>query len=171
MHRHGTGLRRGGTATVGGRESIKDPYVEPVVLSGVPEDSAAVQEETFGPVLIVNEVADMDEAIERANATPFGLAAAVFSRSRGEEVVARLRCGMASINSVISFAGIPALPFGAVGASGFGRIHGEDGLREFARTQSVAALRIPIPLVLSSFARPEWAVKFAAGAVRRRFRG
>ena len=164
-------LTRGGTASVGGRESIKDPYVEPVVLSGVPEDSAAVQEETFGPVLIVNKVADIDEAIERANATPFGLAAAVFSRTRGEEVVAQLRCGMASINSVISFAGIPALPFGGVGSSGFGRIHGEDGLREFARTQSVAKLRIPIPLVLTSFARPKWAVKFTAGAVRRRFRG
>ncbi len=164
-------LARGGTATVGGPESVKDPYVEPVVLSGVPEDSAAVQEETFGPVLIVNKVADMDEAIERANATPFGLAAAVFSGTRGEEVVARLRCGMASINSVISFAGIPALPFGGVGASGFGRIHGEDGLREFARTQSVAKLRIPIPLVLTSFARKKWAVKLTAGAVRRRFRG
>lgn len=162
-------LARGATARLGGSESVKDPYVDPVVLSGVPEDSAAVQEETFGPVLVVNKVADMDEAIQRANATSFGLAAAVFSRSRAEEVVARLRCGMASVNSVISFAAMPALPFGGVGASGFGRIHGADGLREFTRTQSVARLRVPVPLQLTSFARPKWVVRFAADVVRRRF--
>lgn len=141
------------------------------VIAGVPEDSAAVQEETFGPVLVVNRGENMDEAIERANATPDGLAAAVFSGKRADEIVARLRCAMAAINSIISFAGVPGLPFGGVGASGFGRIHGKDVVREFTRVQSVAKLRVPIPLVLTSFARQPWAVKFAAGAVRRRFRG
>ena len=49
---------------------------------------------------------------------------------------------MMSVNSVIAFAGIPALPFGGVGDSGFGRIHGEDGLREFTRPQAVARQRL-----------------------------
>ena len=141
------------------------------VIAGVPEDSAAVQEETFGPVLVVNRGENMDEAIEKANATPDGLAAAVFSGKRDDEIVARLRCAMAAITSIVSFAGVPGLPFGGVGASGFGRIHGKDVVREFTRVQSVAKLRVPIPLVLTSFARQPWAVKFAAGAVRRRFRG
>ncbi|WP_106849443.1 aldehyde dehydrogenase family protein [Blastococcus sp. Marseille-P5729] len=161
----------GGRAVLGGPESIAPPYVRPVVLAEVPETSVAIQEETFGPVVIINKVASMDEAVTKANATPYGLAAAVFSRSAGERIAARLRTGMVAINSVISFAGIPSLPFGGVGESGFGRIHGEDGLREFARSQSVAKLRVPIPLVVTSFARKPYAVRLIADMMRRRFRG
>ena len=53
---------------------------------------------------------------------------------------------MTSVNSVISFAGIPALPFGGVGDSGFGRIHGADGLKEFARPKAIARQRFKPPL-------------------------
>ena len=48
-----------------------------------------------------------------------------------------LRAGMTSVNSVIAFAAVPALPFGGSGESGFGRIHGADGLREFSRAKSI----------------------------------
>ncbi|WP_153502862.1 aldehyde dehydrogenase family protein [Cumulibacter manganitolerans] len=164
-------LADGGTAVLGGPESIRPPYIGPVVLAEVPESSAAVQEETFGPVVVVNKVASMAEAAEKANATPYGLAASVFSRSRGERIAESLRTGMVSINGVLSFAGIPSLPFGGVGDSGFGRIHGEDGLREFARPQAVAKLRVPIPLVVTSFARKPYAVRLVADMLRRRFRG
>ena len=74
----------------------------------------------------------MDEAIElhqRHAAT--GSAAAVFAKEHGMDIARRMRSGMASVNSVIAFAGVPALPFGGVGDSGFGRIHGADGLKEF----------------------------------------
>lgn len=161
----------GGRAVLGGPESVQPPYVHPVVLADVPETSAAVQEETFGPVVVVNKVASMDEAVARANATPYGLAASVFSRSAGDRIAALLRTGMVSVNSVISFAGVPSLPFGGVGESGFGRIHGEEGLREFARPQAVAKLRVPIPLVVTSFARKPYAVRLIADMLRRRFRG
>ncbi|ACU39922.1 aldehyde dehydrogenase family protein [Actinosynnema mirum] len=134
-------LDRGATAAVGGRESIRPPYVEPVVLLDVPEDAAAVTEETFGPTLVVNRVADADEAVRRANALRYGLGAAVYSKARGEELAARLRCGVVSINSVLAFASVPALPFGGVGDSGFGRIHGEDGLREFTYAHAVSRQR------------------------------
>jgi hypothetical protein len=60
---------------------------------------------------------------------------------------------MVSVNGVIAFAGIPALPFGGVGDSGFGRIHGEDGLREFTRPQAVARQRFAVPLPVTSFTR------------------
>ena len=53
-----------------------------------------------------------------------------------------MRSGMVSINGTLSFAGVPALPFGGVGDSGFGRIHGADGLREFARPKAIAKRRM-----------------------------
>ncbi|MGR7002751.1 aldehyde dehydrogenase family protein [Yinghuangia aomiensis] len=94
----------------------------------------AVCEETFGPTVTVRTVEDVDEAVKLANATGYGLAASVYAgpTRRGTEIARRLRTGMVSVNAVIAFAGIPSLPFGGVGESGFGRIHGEDGLREFA---------------------------------------
>ena len=157
----------GGRAVFGGPESVQAPYVRPVVLTEVPETSVAMTEETFGPVLVVNKVSSMDDAVRRANATTYGLAAAVFSRSNGDDVAERLRTGMVSVNSVVSFAGIPALPFGGVGDSGFGRIHGPDGLREFARSQSIAKLRVPIPIVVTSFARKPNVVRLFVDILRR----
>ncbi len=145
--------RRGARAVVGGLESVRPPFVEPVVLADVPEDAPAVTEETFGPLLVANTVPDMDEAVRLANATSYGLGATVFSASRGEQVAARLRCGMVAVNGAITSAGVPALPFGGVGASGFGRIHGADGLREFARAQAVASQRWRQPLAVLTFDR------------------
>lgn len=148
-------LARGGKAVVGGAESVGGPFVGPVVLTDVPEDSAAVQEETFGPTLTVSKVRDMDEAVERANATSYGLGAAVFSKARGVELARRIRSGMVAVNSVLSFAGVASLPFGGVGDSGFGRIHGEDGLREFSRAKSIARQRYALPMSIYSFSRTD----------------
>jgi acyl-CoA reductase-like NAD-dependent aldehyde dehydrogenase len=161
-------LARGGRAVVGGAESAHSPFVEPVVILDVPEDSRAVTEETFGPLIVVNRVPDVDEAVRRANATGYGLGATVFSARRGEEIAARLRCGMVAINSVISFAGIPSLPFGGVGDSGFGRIHGADGLREFTRPQAVARQRFALPIAVTSFRRTSGGMKALLGIVRLR---
>jgi len=148
-------LSRGGRALVGGVDSVGDRYVQPTVLVDVPEDSEAVREETFGPTVTIAKVPDMDEAIEKANASKYGLGSTVFSRSRGIELAARLRSGMTSVNSPLSFAGIASLPFGGVGDSGFGRIHGPEGLREFARPKSVSRLVFTAPITLTSFSRKE----------------
>jgi acyl-CoA reductase-like NAD-dependent aldehyde dehydrogenase len=158
----------GGKAVVGGPGAVHDGLVDPTVLVDVPEESAAVQEETFGPTITVARVADADEAVERANATGYGLAGAVFtgSRRRGEELAYRLRSGMASVNSVISFAAVPGLPFGGVGESGFGRIHGPDGLREFTRSKAVTAQRWALPVNLMSFDRPAVATDVLAKAMK-----
>ncbi len=125
--------------------TIDGAYVSPTVLVDVPETSSAVREETFGPTLTVTRVRDAEEALERTNATTYGLAGAVFSGSkeRGLDLARRMRSGMTSVNSVIAFASVPALPFGGVGDSGFGRIHGEDGLKEFTRAKAItrAAVR------------------------------
>jgi acyl-CoA reductase-like NAD-dependent aldehyde dehydrogenase len=146
-------LSRGGRALVGGNDAVGDRYVQPTVLVDVPEDAEAVREETFGPTLTIAKVADMDEAIAKANDSKYGLAATVFSKRRGMELARRLRSGMTSVNSVISFAGIPSLPFGGVGESGFGRIHGPEGLKEFARPKAIARQRFRAPLVLTTFNR------------------
>jgi len=146
-------LARGGRALVGGADAVGERYVQPTVLVDVPEDSAAVREETFGPTLTIAKVVDMDEAVEKANATTYGLGATVFSKARGMELARRLRSGMTAINGVISFAGIPSLPFGGVGESGFGRIHGQEGLKEFARTKAIARQRFRPPLNLTTFSR------------------
>lgn len=146
-------LARGGRALVGGTEGITDGFVQPTVLTDVPDDARAVCEETFAPTVVVAKVGSMDEAVERANATRYGLGSSVFSGSRGPELARRLRTGMTSVNSVISFAAIPALPFGGVGWSGFGRIHGADGLREFTSAKAVARQRRKPAIALTTFER------------------
>ena len=113
-------VARGGRAAFGGLDSVRAPFVSPVVLVDVPEDSAAVREETFGPVVTVTPVPSLTEAVRLANASPYALGSAVFAKRRGAALRAAraLRSGMTSVNSVISFAAVPALPFGGSGESG-----------------------------------------------------
>ncbi|MDQ3404621.1 MAG: aldehyde dehydrogenase family protein [Actinomycetota bacterium] len=154
IRRHITGaLAKGARALVGGADAVGDRYVQPTILVDVPEDAAAVTEETFGPTLTIAKVRDMDEAVDKANATVYGLGGSVFSRGRGMELARRLRSGMVSVNSVIAFVGVPSLPFGGVGDSGFGRIHGPEGLREFGRPKAITRQRVRPPMLLTSFQR------------------
>ncbi len=146
-------LARGGRAVLGGPEAVRPPYAHPTVLVDVPEDSAAIREETFGPTLTLNRVRDVDEAVTRANALPYGLGGSVFGRRRAVAIARRLRTGMASVNSTLTFAGMSTLPFGGVGESGFGRIHGEDGLREFGRAKAVTRRRARSLLPSTTFER------------------
>jgi len=132
-------VARGGRPAYGGLDSVRAPYVHPVVLVDVPEESSAMREETFGPVVTVTPVPTLADAVRLANASPYALGSAVFTRRRGAGMRAAraLRAGMTSVNSAISFAAVPALPFGGSGESGFGRIHGADGLREFSRAKAI----------------------------------
>lgn len=148
-------IARGGRAVVGGLESIREPYIEPIVLTDVPEDSQAITAEAVGPVLIVNRVANIDEAIDRINAADQGLAVSVFTRDvRGvADFAERIRTGVVTVNSTMAYAANPALPFGGVGEYGQGHTHGEAGLREFSRTLAIAEKRYRAPVDLSSFDR------------------
>jgi succinate-semialdehyde dehydrogenase/glutarate-semialdehyde dehydrogenase len=162
-------LDKGATALVGGLDSIQPPYVHPIVLVDVPENSSAVCEETFGPVVVVNTVEDLDEAIERSNATQFGLGSSVFSKHHGRSIADRMRAGGTTINSVLTFVGIPALPFGGVGDSGFGRFHGDDGLREFSRPKATTSKKFNMGKDLNSFPRDPGAYKIISKVVRLKF--
>jgi hypothetical protein len=79
----------------------------------------------------------------------------VFTRSRREGMRAAraLRAGMTAVNSVIAFAAVPSLPFGGSGESGYGRIHGADGLRAFAQPKAVTRQRMRPLVVTTSFTR------------------
>ena len=149
-------LSLGARAVVGGADSIRAPWIDPIVLVDVPDEARMMREETFGPVLAVNRVTSLDEAVDKANRSSYGLGAAVFGKKRGYDAARRLRSGMASVNSVLSFAGFPALSFGGVGESGFGRIHGEDGLKEFTRPKSIAKVKYSVPVEMMAFDRPAW---------------
>src|SRR5499433_3027206 len=99
-------LARGGRAVIGGMQSVRRPYVDPVILADVPETSLAVKDETFGPTLTVTRVADLSEGVALANASRYALGSTVFVRSkkRGLAVARAMRSGMTSINSVIGYA-------------------------------------------------------------------
>jgi succinate-semialdehyde dehydrogenase / glutarate-semialdehyde dehydrogenase len=154
VRRHVTdALAAGAEPVFGGLESIRPPFVDPIVLADVPEDCSAVREETFGPVIVVNTVADVDEAVSRANGTPFGLGSSVFSARRGPEIARRLRAGGTTVNAVLSFVGMPSVPFGGVGESGFGRSHGDDGLREMAFPKATVRKRFGTGQDMQSFPR------------------
>jgi aldehyde dehydrogenase (NAD+) len=152
-------VKRGGEFLLGDKNSIKGGYVEPVILRNVPEDSKAMTEETFGPTLVINTVRHMDEAVDLANNTTYGLGAAVWSKRNGKKIASLLKCGMVSINSAFSFAAIGSVPFGGVKDSGYGRIHGAEGLLEFTYPRTVVKTRFNIPLQFTTFQRTGFADK------------
>ena len=169
-------IEGGGTALVGGTDAVRPPFIEPVVLVDVPEDNPAVAEETFGPTLVINTADDVDDAIRRANGTSFGLGSSVFSAHHGDEIARRLRAGGVTVNAVLSFVGMPSVPFGGVGDSGFGRFHGAAGLREFTYAKSVVRKRFNIPGPdMQSFPRTPDQYKAVRDMIRvryeRNFRG
>ena len=157
---------KGAKFVIGGVDSVKAPFVEPVIMVDVPENSTAVTEETFGPTLVINRTVDMAEAIRLANATRYGLAASVWSKRNGEKIASQLHCGMVSVNSVIAFAAIASVPFGGVKDSGYGRIHGPEGLLEFTYPRTVVKTIFNIPIVFTSFGRTKFADKFIKFAIK-----
>ncbi len=165
-------IARGGRAVVGGLESIREPYIEPIVLADVPEDSLAITGEAVGPVLIVNPVATMEEAVERINAAEHGMAVAVFTGDVHEvpELAERIRTGVVTINSSMAYVGIPAMPFGGLGEYGQGHTHGEAGLHEFSRTLAITHKRRRAPVDLTTFDRNSRSLALAKTLFRLRHR-
>ncbi len=130
---------RGGRIAAGGRRIDLDGgyYYAPTVIADLPNDAIAVQEEVFGPVLTVQPFDTEEEAISLANSTAYGLAAGVQTGdiSRAHRVAARIQAGIVWVNTW----GLldPAVPFGGVKASGWGRESGPEAFASFTRTKSV----------------------------------
>jgi acyl-CoA reductase-like NAD-dependent aldehyde dehydrogenase len=158
---------KGAKFLVGGPDSVKGAFVEPVIMVDVPESSTAMTQETFGPTLAINKVINTDEAIRLSNASSYGLAAAVFSKRNGERIASKLACGMVSINSVFLFAAVPSVPFGGYKDSGYGRIHGAEGLLEYTYARTVVKTRFKIPLKFTSFGRTKLSEKILTTLIKR----
>jgi acyl-CoA reductase-like NAD-dependent aldehyde dehydrogenase len=159
--------QKGAKFLLGGTDSVKGAYVEPVIMLDVPEDSTAMTAETFGPTLAINRVVNTDEAIRLSNASSYGLAASVFSKYEGKRIAAKLKCGMVSINSVFLFAAVASVPFGGVKDSGYGRVHGAEGLLEYTYARTVVKTRFRIPLNFTTFKRSRLSEKILTTLIKR----
>ncbi len=138
-------LRRGAVLVAGGSRPAGPQYangyfLEPTVLTGVPDDAAIWEEECFGPVLPLQRVRDLDDAIARANDSPYGLGSAIWSQNSRtvERFVDRIRSGMVWVN--YKPLSLPEAPFGGVKDSGIGRELGAEGLAEYLETKSIRTL-------------------------------
>jgi succinate-semialdehyde dehydrogenase / glutarate-semialdehyde dehydrogenase len=130
--------RVGARILTGGERMVGEGnYFEPTVLVGVPRTSAVYREELFGPVAMLFRVQDLNEAIEIANDTPFGLAASAWTRDPVEQqrLVSELQCGGVFLNAMV--ASDPRLPFGGIKHSGYGRELSASGMREFLNAKTV----------------------------------
>jgi len=130
-----------GGARPEGEQYAKGNYYLPTILENVPDDSRAVTEETFGPVLPIFRVTSLDEAIERANKSIYGLGSSIWTRNLDniETAIDRLQAGNVWVNSL--HYGYDELPFGGVKASGFGREHGPEALEYYLEPKGVVITR------------------------------
>jgi acyl-CoA reductase-like NAD-dependent aldehyde dehydrogenase len=160
-------IAKGAKVLTGGPDAISGSYIQPTVLTNVDHRMRVMTEETFGPVIPIAKVSSVDEAVKLANDSRYGLGSSVFGGRAARKIAGQLRAGMTAINSVMAFAGIPTLPFGGIGESGFGRIHGDEGIREFTRIKSTAEQVMSIPLNMLTFRQPKDMTKRLRGMVKQ----
>ncbi len=138
---------KGANVIAGGRArpDIGPLFYEPTVLTGVTPEMVCAATETFGPLVSIYPVSDVEEAIRRANDTEYGLNASVWAGSdaEGEKIAARLRSGTVNVNEGYAFAwGSLSAPMGGMGTSGVGRRHGAEGLLKYTEAQTIATARV-----------------------------
>ncbi|MFG3039263.1 succinic semialdehyde dehydrogenase [Streptomyces sp. NPDC048330] len=140
-------VAKGATVLAGGkaRPDLGPLFHEPTILTDVTPDMTVHDHETFGPVVSVYSYRDTDEAVARANATPYGLNAVVWTRNgeRGRAVAARIHAGTVNVNEAFAAAwGSIDAPMGGMGDSGLGRRHGAEGILKYTEAQTVAHQRV-----------------------------
>jgi succinate-semialdehyde dehydrogenase/glutarate-semialdehyde dehydrogenase len=161
---HGARIVAGGVA----RPDIGPFFHEPTILDGVTEAMTVCAEETFGPVVSVQRFRTDDEAVERANSTPYGLNSSVWTRDarRGREIGARLRTGTVNLNEGYAAAyGSVQSPMGGMKDSGLGRRHGSEGVLKYTEAQTIAEQRL-LPLAPSLGMDDEGYARFMSRSLR-----
>ena len=129
-------LKRGAALAGGGdRLSLGPNYFQPTVLTDCSDDMTVFREETFGPVAAITVFEDEADVVARANATPYGLAAYLYTHDMNRiwRVAGRLEFGMIGVNTP-AFTG-PPIPFGGCKQSGLGREGGSYGVEDYLETK------------------------------------
>ena len=130
---------KGAKVLTGGKALSDRPgnYYPPTILADFPPGTPADDQEFFGPVALLFRVANIDEAIQRANAIPFGLGASAWTTDREEcdRLINEIEAGAVFINGLVK--SDPRLPFGGIKRSGYGRELGIQGIHEFVNIKTV----------------------------------
>jgi succinate-semialdehyde dehydrogenase/glutarate-semialdehyde dehydrogenase len=138
---------KGAEIVAGGhRKAGPGQFFEPTVLAQCTPEMTVMNEEIFGPIVPIQKVASEDEAIELANRSHLGLNAYVFTadRAKGRRLAERIEAGSVVVNDVLINYAACETPFGGVKESGFGRVHGDDALRDMAERRHVNEGRLPM---------------------------
>lgn len=134
-------IQSGATLLAGGRRNpeLKGLYFEPTLLANVNHDMKIMREETFGPVLCVQKVRDVEEAIRLANDSEYGLNGNVWTKDKqkGFDIASRIETGAACVNDMAMTYGATEAPFGGVKNSGVGQVNGETGLRGYCHAMPI----------------------------------
>jgi succinate-semialdehyde dehydrogenase/glutarate-semialdehyde dehydrogenase len=139
-------LKKGARVVIGGKR-LPGPgqFFQPTVLEGCNHTMTVMKEEIFGPIVPFQKVSSEDEAVRLANDSHLGLNAYVFTKDRekGRRLAQRIEAGSVVVNDVlINYAAVEA-PFGGIKQSGFGRVHGDDALRDMAEVRHTFTSRLP----------------------------
>ncbi len=163
-HRRLVGLLAGaGEIVIGGDHDEASRYFAPTILRDVPKSATIQDEEIFGPILPIIAVPDLDQAIALVNRQPRPLALYLFANDAAVEtaVLERTSAGGVLVNHTLLHLAVPGLPFGGVGASGFGAYHGRASFETFSHRKSV--LKKPTWFDPDAFYPPYTAAKTRIG--------
>ena len=141
-------VAKGAQVVSGGkRRTGPGQFFEPTVLTNCDHTMTVMKEEIFGPIVPIQKVASEDEAVRLANDSHLGLNAYVFTKNRdkGKRLAQRIEAGSVCVNDVLVNYAASEAPFGGIKQSGFGRVHGDDALRDMADARHVFSGRVPEP--------------------------
>lgn len=141
-------VKKGAIVITGGKKIPGvGQFFEPTILANCSADMTVMNQEIFGPIVPFQKVASEEEAITLANDSHLGLNAYVFTknRARGESIAKKIEAGSVIVNDVLINYAVADAPFGGVKDSGFGRVHGDDALRDMSERRHVLNDKLPPP--------------------------